>query len=328
MKKPSPRPRSAGPCGLLLLAALLGSSCERADEVEGPRSGSELPAIVTTKSGAEMVRVPAGWLEMGSRDGEADETPVHKVRIDAFLIDRREVTNALYDLIDTAELPDDRYDYGVLGNPSQFRGTDQPVEQVSWNFVAIWCNKRSLVEGLQPCYDDEGNCHFEANGYRLPTEAEWEYACRAGTTTAYSFGGDPRDLRNHAWYAENAAKKAHPVGQKRPNPWRLFDMHGNVGEWCNDAYDKSAYASHAEENPRGPAAGRRYVVRGGSWDSRAEACRSAARAAEHPGFQNACLARASIGFRCVRRAPQDAEGTVASGAGVRAAQRDPGDPTE
>jgi formylglycine-generating enzyme required for sulfatase activity len=158
---------------------------------------------------------------------------------------------------------------------------------------------------LTPCYDeDTGACNFAADGYRLPTEAEWEYACRAGSDGDYSFGSDSRKLADHAWSADNSAKKTHPVGQKKPNAWGLFDMHGNVAEWCQDVYEKDYYKSSPEKNPHGPADGKLYVLRGGSWKSTADALRASYRLGETPGFSDACLARDAIGFRCVRKAPE------------------------
>ena len=273
---------------LSLIIALFGTSCGRGG---GSGRAAKTPKIIRTKSGVEMVLIPGGWFEMGSDRGRANESPVHRVWVDSFLMDRYEVTQEQY-----AKL--------MLGNPSHFKGPDRPVEQISWAMAALYCNARSRAEGLEPCYDEEtGKCNFQANGYRLPTEAEWEYACRAGTDTKYFFGNDGRRLREYAWYAENSLGMTHPVGRKKPNPWGLYDMYGNVAEWCNDIYGENYYRNSPDRNPRGPSDGERYVLRGGSWNSSADACRSSYRMGEEPGFQDACFARDTIGFRCVRKAP-------------------------
>jgi acetoin utilization deacetylase AcuC-like enzyme len=186
------------------------------------------------------------------------------------------------------------------------------LEQVNWTDAALYCNDRSIAEGLEPCYDEQTwECNFDANGYRLPTEAEWEYACRAGTTTQYNFGNDPRALGDHAWFAENSGSRTQPVGQKKPNRWGLFDMHGNVAEWCNDWYRADYYAEGPERNPRGPATGTERVIRGGAWNSSAESCRSSYRASD-PSLDDTCLANDAIGFRCVRNAPNPAGGSLKS----------------
>ena len=281
--------KNAIPVGFLL-AAIVPLCCGKAPAPPGP---SRLPAVKTS-GGGEMVTIPAGFFEMGSRHGRDEEKPVHKVWIDSFLIDRHEVTQAEYEKIGKIE---------AFPNPSHFEGSDLPVDQVTWPQAARFCNARSRLEGLKPCYNEEtATCDFAANGYRLPTEAEWEYACRAGTTTDYSFGDEARHLGDFAWFADNSGKKTHPVGRKKPNPWGLFDMHGNVAEWCQDIYAASYYTSSPEKAPRGPDEGSEFVLRGGSWKSPADALRSAYRAGEAPGFSDACLARDAIGFRCVRKA--------------------------
>ncbi len=290
--------RTGGRAGLacLILAPLLVLGCHK---VADAPVASQMPPVITTKSGIEMVRIPAGSFQMGSRNGRDDERPIHTVWVDSFLMDRHEVTQAEFEKL--GKLASEPF-----ANPSHFKGPDLPVEQVNWPLAARFCNVRSRVEGLKPCYnEDNGECDFTADGYRLPTEAEWEYACRAGTDGDYSYGGDPRKLGDVAWFADNAGKKTHPVGQKKPNPWGLYDMHGNVAEWCQDVYDKSYYQASPERNPHGPADGELYVLRGGSWKSNADALRSAYRLGQTSGFSDACLARDAIGFRCVRKAPPE-----------------------
>ncbi len=279
----------SGFCFLLTAFSLLvsGLSCQK---VGGPAAGAEMPPTITTKGGIEMVLIPAGTFQMGNPRGKEDEKLVHTVSVDAFLMDKYEVTQAEYE----------RYH---LSNLSHFKGPNLPVEQVTWVRAAIYCNARSKAEGLQPCYnEDNAQCDFQADGYRLPTEAEWEYACRAGTEGDYSFGNDSRKLGEHAWFADNASKKTHPVGQKKPNPWGLYDMYGNVAEWCNDTYDKDYYQNSPAVNPRGPKEGSQYVLRGGDWSSRAEILRSSYRSHDKPGFGDACLARPT-GVRCAKKAP-------------------------
>jgi len=273
----------------LLLATLL--ACDAAENASGP---SRTLPIVKTDGGVEMLLVPEGDFEMGSERGREEEKPVHKVHVDAFLMDRTEVTQEQYE----------RY---KLPNPSRFKGPTQPVEMIPWTKAALFCNVRSRAEHLEPCYnEDTAECDFGKNGYRLPTEAEWEYACRAGTTTDYSFGSDPRRAGEYAWSADNSGKKTHPVAQKKPNPWGFFDLHGNVAEWCNDMFAKDAYASSDATNPRGPKEGEMYVLRGGSWKGSADLLRSYHRVSENPGFSDACLAPDTMGFRCVRKPPKPA----------------------
>ncbi len=272
---------------VLLVSALVGvlaGGCERAGK---PPRGE-----VGTKTGVEMVLLPAGEFVMGDDDGADDERPAHRVRVGPFYMDRYEVTQKAYT--------------EVMGtNPSKSKGPSRPVERLSWYAAIKYCNARSQRDGLRPCYDLQAlACDFGADGYRLPTEAEWEYACRAGAAGRYSFGSDPRPLARHAWFKANADKATHPVGQKRPNSWGLYDMHGNVWEWCNDWYDEGRYRQGQEKDPRGPASGQERVLRGGSFRSTAERCRSASRHSETPGFADVCFGYEAYGFRCVRRAPQ------------------------
>ncbi|MHC6203564.1 SUMF1/EgtB/PvdO family nonheme iron enzyme, partial [Breznakiellaceae bacterium SP9] len=215
---------------------------------------------------ADMVRIPAGTFTMGSPSSEAERERnevQHSVSISkAFFMSKYEVTQREW--------------VDVMGsNPSDFKGDNLPVEQVSWLDVIDYCNKRSVKEGLTPAYTRNGNTvtwNKNANGYRLPTEAEWEYACRAGTTTPYSSGSS---VDNAGWYSSNSGWKTHPVGTKQANAWGLYDMHGNVGEWCWDR--DGGYSSDSQTDPMGAASGSIRVWRGGSWRYHAAYLRSAAR---------------------------------------------------
>jgi acetoin utilization deacetylase AcuC-like enzyme/formylglycine-generating enzyme required for sulfatase activity len=269
---------------LFLLALALPCGCRR-DVPAAPDAN-----VITTRSGVEMVVIPGGAFDMGNATGSPDETPVHKVSISPFWMDRCEVVQEEFRKY---QLPD----------PSHFKGPGQPLEQINWTDAALYCNERSRAEGLEPCYDERTwQCDFDADGYRLPTEAEWEYACRAGSRTEYNFGNRPGRLKDYAWYAGNSSKRTHPVGQKKPNAWGLYDMHGNVAEWCNDRYSDSYYQQSPGADPTGPAEGQERVLRGGAWSSSTRSCRSAYRDSD-PSINDTCLASDAIGFRCVRKAP-------------------------
>ncbi len=212
-----------------------------------------VPVEHTNSIGMKLKLIPAGEFMMGSPESVDDTDdkakPQHKVRITKpFYLGVHEVTQAEYEK--------------VMGeNPSNFKGARNPVEQVSWNDAVEFCRKLSAKEGKT---------------YRLPVEAEWEYACRAGTTTLHSFGDNKESLGQYAWYSENSDKKTHPVGEKKPNPWGLYGMHGNVCEWCAD-YFASYYAVSPTDDPAGPKMGSNRVRRGGSWRFVARICRSANR---------------------------------------------------
>lgn len=266
---------------LVLFGALL-QGCER-------KTPEETANEVKTESGTKMVLLPGGSFTMGD-ESEVDSTP-HEVTIDSFFIDTHLVTQEEYE-----ELMQD--------NPSRWKGSKNPVEQVRWSDAVRYCNARSQAEGLQPCYDlNTWKCDFNANGYRLPTESEWEYACRAGTKTAYFFGNDPSKLKDYAWFDNNSGGKPQPVGQKAPNAWGLYDMCGNVWEWCNDFYKVDYYQESPKDNPRGPETDETKVVRGGAWKFSAESCRSGYRYNEDPGYADVCFGYDIYGFRCVRNAP-------------------------
>jgi formylglycine-generating enzyme required for sulfatase activity len=267
----------------------------------GPAGVAAPPTIVKTKSGADMVLIPGGTFQMGRAQGERAEGPVHGVYVSAFLMDRCEVTQEQYAQL---QLPD----------PSHFKNARNPVDQANWTDAARFCNERSRAEGLKPCYDETTwACDVAADGYRLPTEAEWEYACRAGADTRYSFGDDARALGLYAWFDGNAGGTTHPVAQKQPNRWGLYDMHGNVAEWCNDLFDAAYYQTSPERDPRGPSSGGPdKAVRGGSWKAGADACRATARSGDR-SVLDTCLASDTLGFRCVRKAPDSVQDAVRAG---------------
>jgi len=282
---------------VFLLSAMVSfAGCRKGNDQAG--SDHPLP-IIETPLGVPMVRVPGGWFEMGSSAGDPNEQPVHRVWVDAFLMDLTEVTQEQFRKL---QIPD----------PSHFKGPARPAEQVTMTEVVEFCNERSYAEGLQVAYvvDDRSSSwqlRPDADGYRLPTEAQWEYACRAGSTGERFYGqGRQKQLTQYAWFAENAAKQTHPVGRKKPNPWGLFDMYGNVAEWCNDYYKEDYYAGSPEHNPRGPSVAKLLVLRGGGWNSPAQQCRSSWRAGESPKFRDICFAKDTIGFRCVRPVLKDA----------------------
>ena len=161
------------------------------------------------------------------------------------------------------EVTQEQYEAVMGTNPSMFKGPENPVEQVSWNDAVEFCKKLSTKTGKM---------------VRLPTEAQWEYACRAGSKTAFGYGDDAdySNLGDYAWYTNNSESKTHPVGQKKPNAWGLYDMHGNVWEWCSDWHAES-YANAKTTDPQGPGSGTHRVVRGGGWCNDPQGCRSAFR---------------------------------------------------
>lgn len=243
-----------------------------------------------TKSQAlrpEMILLPRGSFNMGSDTFDEDEKPVHRVTVDSFLMCQTEVTQAQWRAV-MGDNPSDCI-YGCED--------DAPVQNVSWFDAVRYLNRLSELQGLATCYEFEGEevTWRECDGYRLPTEAEWEYATRAGTTTAYSFGDDMK-LGEYAWFRGNAGEKVHSVARKWQNPWGFHDMHGNVYEWVWDWY--GLYSEKPEFNPRGPKTGDRRLLRGGSFAVGDWYLRSADRVRNWPTFRGV-----SIGFRCVRVSP-------------------------
>jgi formylglycine-generating enzyme required for sulfatase activity len=268
---------------IAIIALTIGNQFCSSDDADGFE-------VILTKYDIEMVAIPGGWFEMGDKRGSEGDAPAHRVWVDSFYMDRYEVTQDVYRRLQ-------------ISDPSHFKGASLPVEQKTWIDAVRFCNIRSYEEGLEQCYDEETlECNFEANGYRLPTEAEWEYACRAGTTTSYSFGDDPNELSRYAWFIPNAGHKTQKVGRRKPNPWGLFDMHGNVAEWCHDYYSEDYYQNSSEKNPSGPELGKLRVIRGGAWNSTLNVCRSGYRS-RSASVDDGCLVSDAIGFRCVRRMP-------------------------
>jgi formylglycine-generating enzyme required for sulfatase activity len=208
------------------------------------------------------------WINPGTFTRGGSEVTISR----GFGMSKYEVTQAQYK--------------AVMGSsPSRFKGDNNPVEMVTWHDVVAYCAKLTEKEkaaGRLPV-------GYE---YRLPTEAEWEYACRAGTTTAFSFGDDESKLGEYAWYGSNSGRTSHPVGEKKPNGWGLYDMHGNVYEWCQDWY--GAYPGGSVTDPQGAATGSYRVGRGGCWFNDARFCRSEYRYSFEPGDRNGY-----VGFRPV-----------------------------
>ena len=223
-------------------------------------------------SDMEFVPIPGGSFLMGSPSNESgryDNEKQHRVTISGFQMMTTEVTQGMWTAV-------------MGGNPSNWKGDNQPVEQVSWN------NCQKFIKKL--------NQRDPGKNYRLPTEAEWEYACRSGTTTRFYGGDRDSDLDRVGWYDGNSDDKPHPVGQKQANSWGLYDMHGNVCEWCQDWYGD--YSSGSVTDPRGPSSGSfgsYRVIRGGGWYSSAGLCRSAIRVINDPSTRDY-----GLGFRLAR----------------------------
>jgi len=216
----------------------------------------------------EMVDIPAGKFMMGS-DEDDREKPIHEVTVNAFKMGKYPVIQSQYE--------------AVMGtNPSYFSGNPQnPVENVLWSEAQAFCEKLSELTGQK---------------YRLPTEAEWEYACRAGTHTRYYFGDDEKQLGEYAWYSQNSYSTTHPVGQKNPNNWGLYDMHGNVWEWCEDGWHNNYQNAPKDGSSWNNNRSQNRVLRGGSWNYNPRYCRSAYRNINDSRYGN-------YGFRVV--SPQD-----------------------
>jgi len=229
------------------------------------------PSKMINSFGIEFIYIQPGIFMMGSpkdEKGRDSNEILHQVTLTkGFYIQNTQVTQKQWKALKG-------------NNPSNFKDCeDSPVEQVSWNDVHDFIKKLNNKEG--------------SDKYRLPTEAEWEYACRAGSNTLYCFGNDKNRLKEYAWYDKNAENETHPVGQLNPNDWGLYDMHGNVWEWCSDLFGD--YPTFPVSEPAGPISGKRRVLRGGSWYENEWYCRSANRKEDSPESRYS-----NYGFRLVR----------------------------
>jgi formylglycine-generating enzyme required for sulfatase activity len=229
---------------------------------------------ITNSINMELVLIPAGSFRMGGdkklEQAEDHETPRHIVKIgETFYMGKYQVTQSQWSEI-------------MNNNPSEFKDDIRPVERVSWNDVQEFIQKLNNKE--------------ETIKYRLPTEAEWEYAARADTESTYCYSGDIKILSQYAWYRKNSAGKTHPVGHLKPNAWGLYDVHGNVHEWCQDWFDRNYYSQSPSNSPLGPSSGLAKVSRGGDWGSENWYCRCASRSLSSPDRRSNRL-----GFRLVRK---------------------------
>jgi formylglycine-generating enzyme required for sulfatase activity len=223
---------------------------------------------VDERTGLTLVWIPAGTFLMGSEKWDLAERPVHEVTLTrGFFLTKYPITNSQYArYLESGDRPATVPEYW---DDQRFNQPEQPVVGVSWNEAVAYC---------------------QWAGGRLPTEAEWEYACRAGSDGDFCFGDDPAELGDYAWFRENSKRQLQPVGRKKPNAWGLHDMHGNVWEWCNDRFAR--YRSGAEVDPKGPLQGSSRVSRGGSWLGQASNCRAAFRDGCDPSGRSG-----NLGFR-------------------------------
>jgi formylglycine-generating enzyme required for sulfatase activity len=253
----------------LLTQVLRGAQASRprlSSQQPPPSQAPQTIKTFTNSIGMEFILIPAGSFMMGDAfEGHDNERPVHQVNISRpFYLGKYAVTQEQWGTVTGKNL-------------SEFKGRNNPVDDVSWSDVQSFISHLNAKEGKK---------------YRLPTEAEWEYAARAGTKSTYSFGDDAGQLEQYEWYGGNSGSQTHPVGQKQPNPWGLYDMHGNVREWVNDWYDKSYYGRSPSTDPAGPSGGEFRVLRGGSWYRSARSLRSASRDYHMPGYRGK-----GLGFR-------------------------------
>ena len=253
------------------MIALLLVGCARndpatspsAERPQGRQAARELSLDLGGGVKLEMVLISAGEFLMGSPDSDRaapnDRRPQHRVRITkAFYIGKYEVTQEQWE--------------AVMGNnPSSFKGPKNPVDTVSWDDCQQFLKKL--------------NDKAPGGRWSLPTEAQWEYACRAGSNTLYCFGDGATGLGEYAWHDKNANGTTHAVGEKKPNAWGLYDMHGNVWEWCADWFDPGYYKESPVDDPPGPASDSFHVIRDGGWNDVAKDCQSATRNFNRPQYR-------------------------------------------
>ena len=279
------------------------------------------PSVTTPGpvSSNDMVYVEGGSFSMGSTEGDDSEKPIHLVYVDGFYISPTEVTVGEFRrFVNVTGYRTDAEKgggaYVWIGssykkkNDANWKNTyftqtdNHPVTCVSWNDAVAYCNWKSRSEGLTSCYTGSGSnitCNFSANGYRLPTEAEWEYAARGGDNSrGYTYSGSS-NVDEAGWYWDNSGNKTHPVGQNKANEMGLYDMSGNVWELCSDWYSKDYYKNSPGRNPQGPSSGRGRVLRGGSWFDEPQSSRCANRW-DGPDYGYDLSRCSNSGFRCVR----------------------------
>ena len=213
--------------------------------------------------GLQKSRLKYAFAELRFRSAERSEKPAHEVTLtQQFYMGKYDVTQEQYQAV-------------IGNNPSWFKGKDNPVEMVNWYDAHEFCKNLTALT---------------RQNIRLPTEAEWEYSCRAGTTTTYYSGDSEADLDRVAWYEVNNGDGTYPVGQKEANGFGLYDMHGNVWQWCQDWYDEEYYSKSSSDYPRGPDTGNLCLLRGGSWDANSVHCRSAVRGTHSPATSSSAFA--------------------------------------